>query len=89
MFALLTVLVAAAVVLAVVLMGSGSHGTGDEKGPDGSGTSASRSPRPSFSLPTELPSRLPSRLPTELPSGFPSTLPSELESLLPSQGQLP
>lgn len=84
LFAVLAVLVTAAAVLAVVLMASGKHGTGDEKAPKESGTSTTRSPRPSFSLPTELPSRLPSRLPTELPSGFPSTLPSDLESILPS-----
>ncbi|MFG2123176.1 hypothetical protein [Streptomyces sp. NPDC048710] len=84
MFAVLALLVAAATVLTVVLMASGKHSSGDEKAPKESGTSASRSPRPSFDLPTELPSRLPSRLPTELPSGFPSTLPSDLESILPS-----
>ncbi|AGS68015.1 hypothetical protein B446_05955 [Streptomyces collinus Tu 365] len=85
---------AAAAVLAVVLMTSGSHGSQDRKGPGGSGTDGSSSARPSFSLPTELPSRLPSGLPSgfpsELPSDLPSSLPSDLRSLVPSlSGELP
>lgn len=76
-------LVAGAAVAAVVLMASGN---GDDS--PGDKPSASSSPRPSLSLPSELPTRLPSELPTRLPSQFPSDLPSEfpsdLESLIPS-----
>ncbi|WP_405578516.1 hypothetical protein [Streptomyces sp. NBC_01092] len=72
--------------MAVVLTFSGSDDSPDENPPAQSSTSGS--PRPSFSIPTELPSKLPSELPTSLPSGFPtelpSGLPSDLESLLPS-----
>ncbi|MFJ8531777.1 hypothetical protein [Streptomyces sp. NPDC093591] len=79
-------LVALAAVVAVVLMTSGSDDSPDERPLPESSTSSS--PRPSFSIPTELPSRLPSELPTSLPSGFPTELPSgfpsDLESLLPS-----
>lgn len=79
--------------MAVVLMASGTDDSPDEKTPAESTTS---SPRPSFSIPTELPSKPPSELPTSLPSGFPTELPSgfptelpsgfpsDLESLLPS-----
>ncbi|MFI6007855.1 hypothetical protein ACIBAG_03360 [Streptomyces sp. NPDC051243] len=65
--------------------------SGSDDSPDGNptnGTSTSGTPKPSFSIPTELPSRLPSELPTSLPSGFPTELPSgfpsDLESLIPS-----
>lgn len=72
-------------VVAVVLMASGSEDSPDENPP---AESTSSSPRPSFSIPSELPSKLPSELPTSLPSGFPSELPSgfpsDFESLFPS-----
>lgn len=75
--------------MAVVLMASASDVSPDGK-PSGE-TSTSGTPKPSFSIPTELPSKLPSELPTSLPSGFPtelpSGLPSDLESLLPSLGE--
>ncbi|MEU6377213.1 hypothetical protein [Streptomyces sp. NPDC046909] len=78
-------LVAGAVVAVIVLMASGND---DDSPDDKPSASASSSPRPTLSLPSELPSRLPSKLPTELPSQFPSDLPSEfpsgLESLIPS-----
>ncbi|MEU5539502.1 hypothetical protein [Streptomyces sp. NPDC020362] len=83
---------AAAAVLAVVLMASGHDGSTGQKGPENGSTTTSRSPWPSFSIPTELrgrlSSRLPtgllSRLPTGLPSGSPGALPSDLQTLLPS-----
>lgn len=76
----------------MVLMVSGSDDSPDESPPAETGTSGT--PRPSFSIPTELPTRLPSELPTSLPSGFPTKLPSGfpsgLESLIPSlEGELP
>lgn len=78
-------IVAVGAALAVVLMASGSD---DSPGEKPSAGSTSSSPKPSFSIPTELPTKLPSELPTSLPSGFPtelpSGLPSDLESLLPS-----
>jgi hypothetical protein len=73
------VLVAGAAVAAVVLMASGN---GDDS--PGDKPSASGSPRPTLSLPSELPTRLPSELPTRLPSQFPSDLPSEFPSEFPS-----
>ncbi|MES5824186.1 hypothetical protein [Streptomyces sp. RG80] len=76
-------LVAGAAVAAIVLMAVGNS---DDS--PGDRPSASSSPRPTFSLPTELPSKLPTELPTRLPSQFPTDLPSEfpsgLESLIPS-----
>jgi len=82
-------------VAAVVLMVSGGDDT-PEKNPPGSSRSSSRTPDPSFSIPTALPtrlplpSRLPTSLPSSLPSGFPTDLPSEfpsdLESLIPLAG---
>ncbi|MFI7412680.1 hypothetical protein ACIBU0_28810 [Streptomyces sp. NPDC049627] len=79
-------------VVTVVLMASGSDDPRDGNPPAGSSTSGS--PKPSFSIPTQLPSKLPSDLPTSLPSGFPTELPSGfpsgLESLIPSlEGGLP
>ncbi|MDX3452579.1 hypothetical protein PV396_11565 [Streptomyces sp. ME02-8801-2C] len=81
-----------AAVVAVVLMASGGNDTPD-KNPSGNSPSSSRTPDPSFSIPTALPTKLPtlpSRLPTKLPSGFPTELPSEfpsdLESLIPLAG---
>lgn len=82
---LLAVFVAVAAVSLVVLMASDRGGSPDE---EPSGESTSRTPGPSFGIPTELPTRLPSDLPTRLPSSFPTQLPSDLpsglESLLPS-----
>ncbi|MFF7449377.1 MULTISPECIES: hypothetical protein [unclassified Streptomyces] len=73
---------AGAAVAAIVLMASGRGDSPDDE------PSASSSPRPTLSLPTELPSKLPTELPTRLPSQFPTDLPSEfpsgLESLVPS-----
>lgn len=85
-------IVAVGAVAAVVLMASGSDDQPDET--PSAETSRSSSPKPSFSIPSELPSRLPSELPTSLPSGFPTELPSgfpsDLESLIPSlPGELP
>jgi hypothetical protein len=97
LFILLAAIVAVGVIAAVVLMLSGGDDTPD-KTPPGSSRSTSRTPEPSFSIPTELPTRLPTKLPTflpsglptELPSGFPNDLPSEfpsdLESLIPLAG---
>lgn len=78
-------LVVGAAVAAIVLMASGND---DDSPGDKPSASASSSPRPTLSLPTELPSKLPTKLPTQLPSQFPTDLPSEfpsgLESLIPS-----
>ncbi|MGI5424277.1 hypothetical protein [Streptomyces sp. CA-179760] len=85
LFILLTVLVALAAVSAVVLMARAGDDSPDGKQP---AESTSRTPAPSYGIPTKLPSELPSELRTRLPSGFPSRLPSDLpsdlESLLPS-----
>ncbi|MFE9763048.1 hypothetical protein ACFYPC_00725 [Streptomyces sp. NPDC005808] len=87
---MLAVLVGLAVVVAVALVTTSGNGDDDKKSPTESGGST-RSPSPSFSIPSEFPSELPSLpsdLPSELPSEFPSDLPSELpsglESLFPS-----
>ncbi|MFJ4828724.1 hypothetical protein ACIP79_02105 [Streptomyces sp. NPDC088747] len=76
---MLAVLVGLGVIVAVALAVTGGDGDQDNKSPTESGGST-RSPSPSFSIPTELPSELPSGLPSELPS-LPSELPSEVPSL--------
>ncbi|WP_371657991.1 hypothetical protein [Streptomyces sp. NBC_00280] len=83
LFILLAAIVAVGVVAAVVFMVSGGDDTPD-KNPPGSSQSSSRTPEPSFSIPTELPTSLPTRLPT-LPSGLPSGLPTEFPTDLPSE----
>jgi hypothetical protein len=88
LFILLAAIVAVGVIAAVVLMLSGGDDTPD-KTPPGSSRSASRTPEPSFSIPTELPSRLPTKLPTlpsRLPTELPTEFPSDLESLVPLAG---
>ncbi len=87
LFILLAAIVAVGVIAAVVLMLSGGDDTPD-KTPPGSSQSPSRTPEPSFSIPTELPSRLPSRLPTKLPT-LPSRLPTELPTAFPRPRQFP
>jgi len=75
------VLAVGAAVAAVVLMGAGND---DDSPGDKPSASASSSPRPTLSLPSELPSELPSKLPSEVPSRLPSQFPTELPSEFPS-----
>ncbi|MFC9843167.1 hypothetical protein [Streptomyces sp. NPDC127595] len=79
---MLAVLVGLGIIVAVALVTTNGGGDEDKKSPSESGGST-RSPTPSFSIPSAFPSELPS-LPSELPSGLPSEFPSGLPSELPS-----
>ncbi|MET7286350.1 hypothetical protein [Streptomyces sp. NPDC005573] len=81
LLAVLAWLVATVTVAVVVLTAAGQPGSSHSRAPEGSGTSADGSPRPSASLPAEEPGRL-----TPPTGGEPSADPP---SAVPSEGRAP